>query len=88
VWHNKHVWGRGFYRQKGYKKPLPRYYKEKIFNKMNQSVLSAVARKKYDEKMLSDKTDESIKNYWRNLGTSIENKNRRFKRKTEEGGTL
>lgn len=79
---------RTFYWLDQYKKPLPRYFKQKIFNKYQLEDIAERARVIYEEKMLKESVNEHKKHYWINKQYQIEEKNRNFKRKSAENGVI
>lgn len=75
-------------------KPLPRYYKEKVFTYEEMDYMSKTVemsmRDDYKEllRTLTNMTSEERENYFRNKSTNIEDFRRRVRKKSKEGKTI
>lgn len=88
TWHNDDVMNRDYIYLDGFKKPLPRYYKEYLFKKEDRLKLMAQIEKKQAKRLDEEFKNHQDVNFYENRRYQIAQKNRKFKRKTEESGSL
>nr|WAE43919.1 MAG: replication initiator protein [Microviridae sp.] len=87
-WHTEYPSDRAFYYLNGYKKNLPRYYRDKIYSDEDRKEIAIKIACMHHVKNTDEADKESEVNYFKDKALKIEHINSTFKRKSEEGGSL
>lgn len=87
-WHASDVKNRSFYWLDGYKKPLPRYFRDKMLSEYDRLNLIPNIEKKRYVKLAKESVKETGVNYFRNKSDNIKLLNSTFKVKSGQGGSL